>query len=497
MRHSHSEIHMEGPPLPPGPTPLPWVGNVRGIDPAAPWTTYAEWGKIYGDVVYSRLFHQEIIIINTEKAATALMERRSHNFADKPVIATNDLLGMAFNTVLMPYGPRWLQHRRLFHQAFRADAAVSYRPIQMQRAHQLLFDVLEDPDDWKNAMQMLASSSIMKAVYDYDTQPRSDPFVSVIEKTLRIVVQDLRPEVAAIFSAFPGLLKLPSWLPGMTIKRRAAEAKKYATDWLDLPFQHVQKHMAAGTAAPSMVADALNKHAGEEEDEQFITTLKEASASAFAAGSETTSSALMNFVLAMVLYPEVQERAQALIDEVVGRDRLPTLEDRPSIPYIEAIIRETLRWAPILPLVTPHATLEDDIYEGYFIPKGAMIMPNIWAMTRNEERFPNPTVFNPDRFMAPDGNVLPDDTSRILFGFGRRNCVGRHFADISLWSTITLMLATFKFSKAKDTDGNVIDFEPKWCDGLAIHPLPFPCSITPRTPGLTKEMLAQIIRATA
>ena len=82
----------------------------------------------------------------------------------------------------------------------------------------------------------------------------------------------------------------------------------------------------------------------------------------------------------MVLHPEVQARAQAEIDAVVGRDRAPTFADRDSLPYIRACVRETLRWRTVGPLGTPRATSQDDWYEGYYIPKGTVVLENVWCV---------------------------------------------------------------------------------------------------------------------
>ena len=80
----------------------------------------------------------------------------------------------------------------------------------------------------------------------------------------------------------------------------------------------------------------------------------------------------------MLLYPEVQRKAQAEIDQVIGNDRLPGYEDRQNLPYIDALVKEVLRWHPIAPMNLPHTSTEDDIYEGYFIPKGALLIAGIW-----------------------------------------------------------------------------------------------------------------------
>lgn len=93
---------------------------------------------------------------------------------------------------------------------------------------------------------------------------------------------------------------------------------------------------------------------------------------------EQTISTFQTFFLAMSLHPDVREKAQAEIHRVVGPDRLPDHSDRSQLPYIDAIIKECLRWQNAVPLCIPHAVVEDDEYEGYFIPAGTVVFPNVW-----------------------------------------------------------------------------------------------------------------------
>jgi len=163
----------------------------------------------------------------------------------------------------------------------------------------------------------------------------------------------------------------------------------------------------------------------------------------------------------------------------VGVGGLPGFEHRSGLPYCEAVVREVLRWRPIVPLAIAHATSEDDIYEGYFIPKGTMVLPNVWAMVHDESVYPDPDKFNPERFLNPGGQLSTD--GHILgFGFGRRKCVGRHAADATVWATIVSVLSTFNIAKAKNEAGKEIEIEPVFTDGLVSHPKPFQCAITPR-----------------
>ncbi|KAF9222448.1 cytochrome P450 [Gyrodon lividus] len=481
-------------PLPPGPPPLPIVGNIRGVNVNAPWLTYSEWSKVYGDLVYSRFFNKDIIIINSQKIAKDLLEDRSSNYSDRPNLVTNKLFGIGFNTVFMPYGERWRLQRRLFHQSFKADSVSRFVPMQRRKAHQLLHRLLESPELCFEHLFEYTSSVIINAVYDYDPVSPNDNMVDIIGRVCKLLVGVVTPEVAGILGAFPIILSIPSWFPGMTIKRNAALSREWAKDWVEVPFKHALQRMNDGSTAPTMAFDALIKAEEKDALPGCLQDLKDAAATAFAVQS---SSALMTFFLAMVLHPEVQERAYAQIDTVVGKDRLPTSDDRPSLTYIDAIMRETLRWNPVTPLSVPHAVTNDDVYDGYYIPKGATIMTNLWSMAHDESRYPEPFEFTPERFLNPDGTLTSDDVLNIAFGFGRRICVGRHFANLSLWSAMSTILAVFKLSLPKDEDGREVSFEPKWAAGITTHPLPFPCSFVPRIPGMDAKKLEEMIKAGA
>ncbi|KAJ8581852.1 cytochrome P450 [Rhizopogon salebrosus TDB-379] len=259
--------------------------------------------------------------------------------------------------------------------------------------------------------------------------------------------------------------------------------------------------MEAGTAFPSMVSGALlyisMKAKGEREAALLEKAIKEAATTGCIAASDTTASTLYVFLLAMVLYPDIQAHAQEEIDSVMGKDlgRMPDWDDRVSLPYVDAVITETLRWFPVLPLGIPHATINDDIYEGYYIPKGATIIPNTLSMAHNPDKYPNPTKFIPERRMfkvaAGESPSYGNDIMSFVFGFGRRICVGRYVADASLFAAVVNILAVFRVERASGWNIGP-DWEGlKWRGGVTTHPL-FPCIFTPRQ---AKERVVELISA--
>jgi len=233
--------------------------------------------------------------------------------------------------------------------------------------------------------------------------------------------------------------------------------------------------MATGTAKPSFTSSLLDDApaiTAEQEHE-----IKWSAASLYSGGADTTVASIHAFFLAMILYPDVARKAQAEIDAVVGQDRLPSLDDRERLPYINAIVLEVIRWHSVVPTGFPHRVMEDNIHDGYMIPKGALIIPNVWFMTHDPQVYPDPSRFNPERFLGPQPQ--PDPRS-ISFGFGRRICPGRILAQASLFISCAMTLAVFDITKYSK-DGIVVEPIAEQTTGTISHPKPFKYSIKPRS----------------
>jgi cytochrome P450 len=123
----------------------------------------------------------------------------------------------------------------------------------------------------------------------------------------------------------------------------------------------------------------------------------------------------------MVLHPKVMKKAQEELDRVVGKGQLPNFSDRGDLPYIDAVVKEVLRWNPIFPMALLNRVTQDDVYRGYLIPAGATVIQNIWAVCRDPSIYPDPETFNPDRFLK-DGKINPlvFNPENRIFGAGRR-----------------------------------------------------------------------------
>ncbi|KAJ6585088.1 cytochrome P450 [Mycena capillaripes] len=471
-------------PFPPGPRPRFITGNLHDIPTDRAWLTYTEWGKQYGEIVHARVFGDHIVIVNSAKAVAELFERRARIYSDRPLIPMVDLMGWDFTMAVMPHAERWRQHRRLFHQYFHRDAITAYRPIQLEKVHDLLRGLLQTPEEFFAHTKTVAAAIIMATTYGYDIKPTHDRFVDLAEDAVKRLGDSVFPGAFTV-NTFPFLRHLPSWFPGCSFHRFAKDTSEVLFEMKNAPFDFVRQSMRDGVGRSSVLSQLLehnDAHGGSREQE---TMIKDVTAAAYAGAAHTTSAALETFIIAMAMNPEAAKKAQNEIDTVTGLSRLPGFEDRSVLPYCEAVYREIMRWRPMVPLGVPHATSEDDVYKGYFIPKGTIVLSNIWAMVHDESIYPNPEKFSPERFFNADGQLNANDNI-LSFGFGRRICVGRHAADATVWAVMVSVLSVFNIAKAKDSTGKEIDIKLVYSDDAVSRPLPFKCSITPRSDAMKR-----------
>jgi len=253
-------------------------------------------------------------------------------------------------------------------------------------------------------------------------------------------------------------------------------------EFVDRPFEYVKTSMKSASYKPSFCSTLLEDESIKGGD-QFEFDLKWTANSMYSASLDTTITLVSNFILSMVLHPAAQKKAQEEIDAVVGQDLLPTFANRASLPYVESLYKEVLRWAVPVPLNLPHRLMEDDVYKDRYIPKGSLVFGNIWAMMRDETIYPDAASFRPERFMVPTTPEMERkmNPKNFVFGFGRRQCPGNHLVDSSVWLLIVSMLSTLDISKAVDDLGNTVEPTVNYNNAVFRMPDQFKCDIRPRS----------------
>ncbi|KAI9449572.1 cytochrome P450 [Lactarius psammicola] len=476
-------MRSRGLPYPPGPKRIPIIGNLLDMPSHEEWVTYEKWSDQFGsDVVHVDVLGTHMVIVNSAKAANELFDKRSSIYSDRPsLVALNSILGMDWVPGFMSYGARWRSLRREFHAHFHPAASKAYRPLEQRAVHRLLRNLLQSPESFSQHLRHMAGQVILAIAYGIDVRHQDDPHVALAEKALHAV--SLATSMGGgLFDLVPWLIHMPHWFPGASFKREGRNLLPHVIAMIDGPYAVVQAALADGTAQSS-VAASLTMQLNDKSTAEDIQLAKILPGSMYLGGADTTVAALTTFFLAMALYPEVQRAAHAEIDAVLGDSRLPDFSDEDKLPYVGAVLKEVLRWHPVAPLGIPHRVTKGDMYEGYFIPAGSIVIGNAWAIMRDSATFPDPSRFYPERWLAPGAPVFPD----VAFGFGRRECPGRFMARESVWAAITGVLAAFEISPVEDDPPKEL-----FMSGIIAYPEPFKCLIRPRS-----EAFAALVRATA
>ncbi|KAI9454988.1 cytochrome P450 [Lactarius psammicola] len=455
-----------GRPYPPGPRPLPLIGNVLDIPKEFSWLAYTEFSKKYGDIISFHIFGRVIVVLSSTKATKDLLEKRGDIYSDRPVIPFYEMTEFQWALQLARYTEQWRLGRKLIDRSLGAGAASAYRPLQQLKTRSLLTRLLAGPH---RAVSIVPSESLqgeltLDMTYGYEVQGRDDRMVEAAREVLQMgaktaLPSDLLCDIS--LNGFHGLAT--SHLPALA----AMLGRKSCTD----RFAHL--HKLNGTARPSLALKILQEaeRLGGSERVKVEKTIQETLASLYAAAADTTVSAILTTFLAILLRPDLLIRVQAELDAVIGRERLPTFEDRPRLPFTDAVCKEAQRWRPVAPLALPHAATEDNVYEGFFIPKGALVIGNTWAILRDPAIYPEPNTFKPERFLNQDGSLRDDPVLVSAFGYGKRLCPGRHFADATLFIVVAYVLSVFNIRRPDPESG---PFSYSYTGSLSSKPIPVP-----------------------
>ncbi|KAL0949266.1 hypothetical protein HGRIS_009344 [Hohenbuehelia grisea] len=492
--------------LPPGPKKLPVLGNLLDMPKKFEWETYRKWAlDLDSEIIHLDLAGTNVIVISSLEAATELLETRSSVYSSRarmPMI--NELMGWHFDFGFMPYGEYWRQCRRLFHQEFHPTAARRFQPKELKATHELLGKLLNDPEDLEGHLRHHAGTIVLGIAYGLQIQPKNDPYIRAAEEGVQPLLVAGVPGTFLV-DALPILKHVPAWMPGAGFQIKAREWHKLADRMRLMPWDAAKKEIAEGINDSSFVSYCLEK-VDQDGDIALQEKYIQSTAGTMYAGTACFElllslrftdmtdlfsrlryiSALASFVLAMLENPDVVTKAQKELDNVVGQHRLPDFDDESSLPYISAIVKEVLRWRPVTPIAIPHVTTVDDVYRGYRIPANSIVIPNAWAMLYDENVYPSPYTFDPERFLKHGklNRDVKDPTA--AFGFGRRICPGRYMAQHTMWIAVASMLAVFDIKKAVDEDGNTIHPSHEYTSALVSTPLPFQYSLKPRSPEAEK-----------
>ncbi|ORY79768.1 putative cytochrome P450 [Leucosporidium creatinivorum] len=478
--------------LPPGPFPWPIVGNTFQLPDVKPWITFDIWAReLQTPIVTVWIGRNPTLWLNESWAAADLLEKRANVYSSRPrqvrrpMVVFGELGTGDNNLVTMKYGDRWRLHRKLTHHGVGVQAVKGYSNLQELESRRVVADVLNDPAEYVMHFERYAASVVSIIGFGRRINSFKDPIITEVIAAMHLAAALNVPgkSFPMLLETFPFLSYFPRrlapWMRGMS-RRRSSRGF----------FFFLAKEAAETSPNPCFAQHLFEAGPNHQLNDEEISGL---AGNLFGAGSDTTSSSLISFVLAICAFPSVSAQAWEELRRVVGEDRSPTLDDQDSLPYIRAVVAETLRWRPVAVIGgQPHAPIEDDVYNGYHIPKGTWVQANLWGIHRNSTDFPSPDKFKPERYLAENRLPYPHRQGYSSFGFGRRVCSGQALAEQGLFITIARLLWAFDIKKALDEDGKEIDVDiNSYTNGLNMRPTEFPCRFIPRSAKVQETILRE------
>ncbi|KAF7368136.1 Steroid 17-alpha-hydroxylase/17,20 lyase [Mycena sanguinolenta] len=441
---------------PPGPPGLPFLGNVLQAPAKHLATYFRRLCEEYGGFVslnlagfasisvirfsFLRQCMQPVFLIGDIRLAKEVLEKRSAKFSSRPTIpyVHYHVDPAQVYWIFSKQNETHFIGRRLTTGLMGAVRAGETEPLQHFEALLNITHLLDDRGkNWFAHIDRVSASMVLSAAFGLHCPTGQEPDLKEIVACTTEFVRLSTPS-ASIMNVLPFLDIIPGLMPW---RKRAQTYRKREDALYDKLITRAVSGEASGMNTWTAAFAREDKPEGDQRRlmKMFVAT----------------AISMHTFILACILYPEWIPRAQREIDTVVGEDRLPSFKDRPHLPYVEAIVRETLRWRPAVRSGVPHQSTADDVveYRGkeYFIPKGSIIMAVTWAIEHDQERFENHDLFQPERFLD-DANNLKAGCGTSAFGFGRRTCPGIPFAERALWIDIAMILWTFNIRGSDEPD---------------------------------------------
>ncbi|XP_074447928.1 cytochrome P450 2C9-like isoform X1 [Larus michahellis] len=435
--------------MPPGPAPLPILGNLLQVKPKDLATTLQKLSEEYGPVFTVHLGSDPVVVLHGHDVVKEALVDRADEFAARGHMPIGDRANNGLG-IIFSNNQEWLQVRRFALSTLR-NFGMGKRSIE-ERIQEESEHLLEEINKTKGTpfdptfMLSCAVSNIICSIvfgrrYDY----KDKKFLALMNN-MNNIFEMMNSYWGQLYQMFSNIL---DYLPG--------PHNKIFTEFDALKAfvaEEVKIHQA--TLDPSSPQDFIDCFLTKMQEEKehpnssfHMKNLITSTFDLFIAGTETTSTTVRYGLLLLLKYPKIQEKVQEEIDRVVGRSRKPCVADRTQMPYTDAVVHEIQRFISLVPLSVPRAVTKDLCFREYVIPKGTTIFPVLTSVLHDSKEFPNPNEFNPGHFLNENGTFRKSEFF-MPFSAGKRICPGESLARMEIFLLMAIILQNFTLKPVVD-----------------------------------------------
>ncbi|XP_026209682.1 cytochrome P450 2K1-like [Anabas testudineus] len=454
---------------PPGPRPLPLVGNLLQVDLKRLDSSLFDLSKKYGPVFTVHFGFKKVVVLAGYETVRKALVNHAVEFGDREVTP----LFYDFNKghgILFTNGNTWREMRRFALTTLR-DFGMGKRLIEGKIIEEIQYLIKEFERHEGKAFSIAqlsnyASSNIIYAIMFGKRFEYKDPvFQAIVDRDHESILLTGSAPIM-LYNLFPWLGPyIPAWRKLMkNVEINRAEIRSKIED-----LKKSWDPDVCGNFVDAFMTHRQHLEDSEIKSSQFSDdNLLYSVMNLLAAGSDTLGNTLQWSLLLMAKYPHIQNQVQEELSRVVG-SRQVRVEDRKNLPYTDAVIHESQRLVNIVPMAIPHKTSRDVTFEGYFIKEGTTVIPLLTSVLHSESEWESPHTFNPSHFLDKEGKFIRRDAF-MPFSAGRRACLGEGLARMEIFLFFTFLLQRFRFTPPPGVTEDELDLTP--VVGFTLTPLP-------------------------